>query len=568
MIINTRLIIISTLFSIILISCKKNHIDIPTQEMKPNELRFFGLNENTNSNIKQISEYLKKLNQKKPFVNKFIKLAGYPRWDKGFLIPKDAINQLTQPETIVADSTYIIPVVSETDRFVTGAIIASIEDSTAYRLVLLKDYQSYNDEDAKAMFIKAIMVLDAKVYGYNKFKINDTIAITTKEVYFSQRGTSGRSGKRNALESLSPCDIIEIWYNPDGDACNCNGDEYYTGEWYYEDAENCNNSPAPVLIFIGGSGGGGTSWPPNYYTLPDLPLSGGGTCGGGSGNPPYSPIPTTELQKMEYLIEQLNLNLNEEFYLSIHDGALNTIFNYVHSSNTVNRRNLAKWVINFIPNNQDIPFSTLDNWYFKQPEYKGGEIVIDPSQITYDQVVQQTPLPSLNSFETNFPKLGSSGSYTQMPSPSVYHVVGGSLAQSHINNPDQYSNACAIRGSRGLLYSGITIPVLNYNGSQRTQKGGDDKNYILDAVSFNKFMIDKFGDTPNKLTQADANDPQKLANLLKGKNGIYVIINNDPSSNGAGYSGHVDLILNGSCIGGAYTTPTGGVKSIRVWILN
>lgn len=299
-----------------------------------------------------------------------------------------------------------------------------------------------------------------------------------------------------------------------------------------------------------------------------MPLSGGGTGGGGSGNPPYSPIPTTELQKMEYLIEQLNLNLNEEFYLSIHDGALNTIFNYVHSSNTVNRRNLAKWVINFIPNNQDIPFSTLDNWYFKQPEYKGGEIVIDPSQITYDQVVQQTPLPSLNSFETNFPKLGSSGSYTQMPSPSVYHVVGGSLAQSHINNPDQYSNACAIRGSRGLLYSGITIPVLNYNGSQRTQKGGDDKNYILDAVSFNKFMIDKFGDTPNKLTQADANDPQKLANLLKGKNGIYVIINNDPSSNGAGYSGHVDLILNGSCIGGAYTTPTGGVKSIRVWILN
>lgn len=81
-------------------------------------------------------------------------------------------------------------------------------------------------------------------------------------------------------------------------------------------------------------------------------------------------------------------------------------------------------------------------------------------------------------------------------------------------------------------------------------------------------MIDKFGDTPHKLTGADANDPQKVANLLKSKYGIYVIVNNDGTASGAGYSGHVDLILNGSYIGGAYTTPSGGVKSIRIWVLN
>ncbi len=34
------------------------------------------------------------------------------------------------------------------------------------------------------------------------------------------------------------------------------------------------------------------------------------------------------------------------------------------------------------------------------------------------------------------------------------------------------------------------------------------------------------------------------------------------------YSGHVDLILNGKPVGDAYTRPTGGVKSIRVWVLN
>jgi hypothetical protein len=154
-----------------------------------------------------------------------------------------------------------------------------------------------------------------------------------------------------------------------------------------------------------------------------------------------------------------------------------------------------------------------------------------------------------------------------MSTSEVYYLVGGSLLTSHLNNPEGYSNACSIRGSRGLLYSGVDIPVLNYTGTnQRTQKGGDNKNYILDAVSFNKYMIDKFGETPHKLEGAVANNPTEIAELLNGKNGIYVIINS--SQNQAGYSGHVDAIINGQCIGGAYTGVTGGVKSIRVWELN
>jgi hypothetical protein len=154
----------------------------------------------------------------------------------------------------------------------------------------------------------------------------------------------------------------------------------------------------------------------------------------------------------------------------------------------------------------------------------------------------------------------------EIPASQVYGLVKGSLLNSYNNNPTSYSNACSIRGSRALLYSGISIPVLNYGNGQRTQKGGDNLNYILDAVSFNKFMIDKFGDTPHKLEGIDANDSQKVADLLKGKNGIYVIVNSNHGQ--AGYSGHVDAIVNGICIGNAYTLLKGGVKSIRIWVLN
>ena len=226
----------------------------------------------------------------------------------------------------------------------------------------------------------------------------------------------------------------------------------------------------------------------------------------------------------------------------------------------------GNWAINYLIQHPEVPFHTFENWFLKTPEYTaGGEPAVNPDDITYEEPVVLTTLPSLADFEAAFPKEGTSGSYTQMSAGDVYELVGGSLYQNYLNYPDLYGNACSIRGSRGLLYSGITIPVLKYNGSQRTQKGGDNKNYVLDAVSFNKFMKDKFGEATHKLEGADANDPTKVAELLNGKNGIYVIVNN--SSSTAGYTGHADMILNGECIGGAYTLPEGGVKSIKIWEL-
>ena len=202
---------------------------------------------------------------------------------------------------------------------------------------------------------------------------------------------------------------------------------------------------------------------------------------------------------------------------------------------------------------------------------KDGEYV-DPNLIEYETSVIQQSLPTLAQWYTYFPKIEQNGYWKPMDSPAVYQLAGGSLYTSHLaDTTGAYQNACAIRGSRGLLYSGITIPVIKKGQQQLTQKGGDGKNYILAATTFLKFMKDTFGETPHKLEGTDANDSKKVANLLKGKSGIYVIENADPrptSQGGAGYSGHVDNIVNGICISGAYTQPKGGVKSIRIWVLN
>lgn len=225
----------------------------------------------------------------------------------------------------------------------------------------------------------------------------------------------------------------------------------------------------------------------------------------------------------------------------------------------------VKKAIEFLENNYEITpeqFKKLFLTFYDGPI----ETPINPDNITFEEAIVPAALPSFQSFLAAYPKSGFPGSYNQMPADEVYNLVGGSLLAGFLNG--LFKNACAVRGSRGLLYSNpsIHIPVIKYGTDQRTQKGKDGKNYILDAATFNKFMIAKFGDTPHKLEGTEANNIDKVYELFNGKNGIYVIVNKNGTT--AGYNGHVDLMIDGSPIGGSFTSPTGGIKSIRIWVLN
>ena len=326
--------------------------------------------------------------------------------------------------------------------------------------------------------------------------------------------------------------------------------------------------------------------------------SGGGTGGGGSIIPPDG-LPTEPIFysiDTQRLATYIYLDDFEKQWLTDNPIITDILLQLLKLNNYSDQsKNQIRWTISYLTSNydaglyfsqnpQDLPilfslgtdffnqnpnisWDYLENWFFKKQLETESHPVINPDLITFDTPIQQASLPSFNTFLSNFPKNGTYPNYTELLTSDAYKLAGGSLWDSHLNQREAYNNACAIRGSRGLLYSGFDIPVLRYNGTQRTQKGGDGKNYILDAVSFNKFMIQKFGDTPHKLEGADANDPKKVADLLKNKNGIYVIIN-DKYPSQIHYSGHVDTIINGKCIGGAHTTPNGGVKSIRIWVLN
>lgn len=556
------------------VSCKKvKYSQEPQQDYSFIEKRFFTASGSSNLIEKSLINFLKEENSKNKFVEKVVSQIGYPRWDKIITTGKPAMGT-NRGNSDSSQIIYYLPFVRDSQNYVNSAMVifAGNSDTTfgykcdwQYHEFLNSDLYEADSAENYAVFF---MSLNNRVFGHKKFEIIDTSLFYNggnKPLYITLDSVVN-SSKSNTVIAVDHCWQVTVTYqvscNPSRSVSDfnktnisfvCYSQTYHTYCWteYINTDEDGGTGSST-------GGGGNNGVPPECNngitplkaTTQTLPCGTGWIPGTGTDTDPVT------FNGVTYTITNYP-GYNFGFPWKWWENS-----NFLQAQGGLS---FGSWAINYLSLNSDLDFSTFINWFFSIPEYTFGDEIIDPDLITYDEQIVQAPLPSLSLFQNSFPKLGTPGNYVQMPSEDVYEMVGGSLYSNHLTGNPNYQNACALRGSRGLLYSGISIPVLRYNGGQRTEKGSDNKNYILDAVTFNKFMIDKFGETSYKLTGADLNS-QNIAELLKGKNGIYVILNNNSSL--AGYSGHVDLILNGKCIGNAYTTPAGGIKSIRIWVLN
>jgi hypothetical protein len=362
-------------------------------------------------------------------------------------------------------------------------------------------------------------------------------------------------------------------------------------EWTYDGVRiNCPEE-LPDQSFTdgeGGSGGGIVVW----YPIPVSVGDNGGSTGptGPGGTTPGGTNPTSPEEPIEpgvIITEPVIINMG--YYRFIRnlvqspDPAENAKAEWIDDNPDVKeglqkwfdednwmtypqKVDFSRWVIDYLINNPDISWDEIENWFFDKSEGKDGE---------YDEEFWEDPeldfqdkdLPTLIDFFNAFPKIDNGDTVQNLPSSEVYELVGGSLLTNHESGNPNYQNACAIRGSRALNYAGVPIPVVHQDGQQKTEKGSDNKNYILAAKAFNIYMRKTFGPPTHRLTSEDiGGDPSKIADFLKGKTGIYTIINTAPGT--AGYGGHVDIIIDGKCLGGANTNPNGGVAYIEIWELN
>jgi hypothetical protein len=226
----------------------------------------------------------------------------------------------------------------------------------------------------------------------------------------------------------------------------------------------------------------------------------------------------------------------------------------------------VNWAIDYLRTNPSVTMAQFQNWFMTPREGKDWDYDAEFWENPNLTLPQQN-LPSMQNFLYAFPKIQNGNVISNMPSTQVYQLVGGSILSNHQSGNVNYQNASSIRGSRALNYAGVSIPVAHQNGVQKTEKGGDNENYILSAKAFNKYMHKTFGPPTYRLTFANiGGNLDNIVSFLQGKNGIYTIIKRSPGL--AGYSGYVDIIVNGQCLGGANANPPWGVEYIEIWELN
>lgn len=218
---------------------------------------------------------------------------------------------------------------------------------------------------------------------------------------------------------------------------------------------------------------------------------------------------------------------------------------------------LGAYTTNIDPQAEQFVIELIDDMInFPLPEGEDNGDEFDYNDYSNIFTTAQT-LPGRNSFYSHFPKVGTNG----MPSSQVYQLIGGHPYQAHIAGNPNYQNACALRVSRALNYSGNPIPVFkNNNNEQKTEKGDDNLNYILDASSLLAYMKKTFpNSSPIHLVNKT---PTEIKTALKGKWGIYIMIPKNRATFGA--SGHADFWSNTGCLSGCYFDKA---KEVYFWEL-
>jgi len=148
---------------------------------------------NPDPQIVRIINELKIRESKNHFLENIALESGFPKWEyaqlEGISIPiQETIKNLSQSSTTVKklstqpDTTVIIPLIIDSNKYVNSLLIASLSDTVKLHLVKGSDYAKYGYESgnntitAKSIAMK-IMAFDNKIFQTKKFKIkHDALA--------------------------------------------------------------------------------------------------------------------------------------------------------------------------------------------------------------------------------------------------------------------------------------------------------------------------------------------------------------------------------------------------------
>jgi hypothetical protein len=547
---NKLFIIVFTLLGILFIpySCKKMK-DVEAPPTTGNDemvQRFFKEPANSSDALKSLIAEIKRQDDKNHFAATIATKYGLPAWDKSYSNVKSLTNSGARGANDDSLQIFMVPF-RGADSSVTSFLLCSNNNGDFgfryYKKEELSHLYAANDS------IKQLRMGLLSVFGYfeNIINHNDSTHIggiygkTVKDVSinFGNSSTGGRI-------STSPYTLTICWdglwaaraQDPLPTICW----DYYVWNWTIDDMTWEDYSGGS------GGGGGGAGYFPDGFYCPN----GEWWC------------TMNEFREIDGII------FTSESYPGINDG-----YSWLWWENSLilspyGGTNFGTWAIHYLSHNPNAPFSVFQNQFMTPVEGEDDDHDAnywDDPNLTFPQ---QT-LPSWDDFSSAFPKHDDP---LYDDPEELYTSIGGQVLAKYNSNPLLYQNTCALRVSKALNYSGVTISA----GTDRYQ-GADGKYYFLSCIALLKWMKKTFG-TPsgsNHLTGSQGGtNGENFPGLLAGKKGIYIMTPNYPGGCGtetippSGFcaSGHADMINNSHCDGGCYfDAQIGGVHEIFIWEL-
>jgi hypothetical protein len=280
--------------SFLFITCSKKTTDNVLSEQALSD-KFFSQTTINDNDILNVAKQIKQKNDTEHFLLSFIQSKGYILWNEAEKV-KSSKGLLT-----------ILPFAFDNGKEINGFIIARQDfqlNTTSFDVFTKNDLSIYgfieNSSKLDAQKVQSIVnYFNYKKFNTTAYKLQDIRqlpdSIRSKYANFLDKtkllakyqiksSKTSNQSSNNLITTMALLDNggcfgyweeTEWWWNPDGDACNCNGDEYYVYSTY-EYISVC---------FDGGGGGyGGGGFGDGSGNTP--PTGGGG---GGSSSSNYDP---------------------------------------------------------------------------------------------------------------------------------------------------------------------------------------------------------------------------------------------------------------------------------------
>lgn len=326
------------------------------------------------------------------------------------------------------------------------------------------------------------------------------------------------------------------------------------------------------------------------------PSTGGSSSNPGTGTNPYDPDAGTGIYPLPnnnspvVIVDdnaydtrisgfRSSLSTAEFKFLKLNPDIANHIYSYLEGQIDDSQPNttayspdavsFAKWTINYFKNHPGATWEQFENWFMTPREAKD---LLDYDADFWenpDLTFPQQDLPTWTNFDDNYPRMNGD---------ELVPIIGGDVEAAYDQYPELSRGYCALKLSRALNYSGVTIPQITTTaGNPGTIAGADGKYYFLNAKALNKWMRETFGTNPattttplnanhHHFTAADGGtNGENFPTLVDGYKGIYSMV----STNAQWASGHADLIDDGTCVFGCHFSddPPAPIDYIDIWVL-